>query len=202
MLIWNAEDPAIKTMIEPFGYTTEKLDEGKSLFAEVETLAETQRKEYAEQYNATSLFVEKRQEAEDKVNAMRKYTKFALRNISEANNILIHTKTLPKAFADWQQTIKSYYERLIEHPDWISLLAPFGITAEIITDNIVAIAELKNLQETQQRETGDAQRATQERNAKFADLQVWYGDLRELAKILFVDADAQYLEKLGITTKS
>lgn len=202
MLIWNAEDPAIKTMIEPFGYTTEKLDEGKSLFAEVETLAENQRMEYAEQYNATSLFVEKRQEAEDKINAMRKFVKFALRNIPEASNILLYSNVLPTSFSDWQQTIKSFYERLTEHPDWITLLAPFGVTAEIITQNLADIEVLKTLQETRQRETGDAQRATQQRNAKFEDLQVWYGDLRELAKILFVGADAQYLEKLGIIVKS
>ena len=202
MLIWNAEDPAIKTVIEPFGYTSEKLDEGKSLFAEVETLAENQRVEYAEQYNATSLFVEKRQEAEDKINAMRKFTKFALRNIPEANNILKFSKALPRAFSDWQLAVKYFYERLQEHPDWITLLSPFGITAENITQNLADIEVLKTLQESQQRETGDAQRATLARNAKFDDLHVWYSDLRELARILFEDADAQYLEKLGITVKS
>jgi hypothetical protein len=202
MLIWNAEDPIIKAKIETFGYTTEKIDEGKSLFAEVEVLAETQRREYAQQYKATSLLANKRQEAEDKIASLRQFAKFSLRNTPEASDILLFSVALPTTFPDWQQSVKSFYERLLEHPNWISLMTPFGITADIITQNIVAIAELKTLQEIRQREIGDAQKATLERNKKFDELKVWHNDLRDLVKILFQNSEAQYLEKLGILVRS
>lgn len=202
ILIWNAEDPIIKNLIEPFGYTTEKLDEGKSLFGEVETLAETQRVEYAQQYTASTLFIEKRQEAEDNIHAIRKFAKYAFRKLPEANNTLNLSAPMPRSFPDWLHAAKYFYERLQEHPEWVAPLAPFGITAENVTENLAAMGELKTLQENRQRETGDAQRSTKARNAKFYNLQTWYSELRDLAKILFEDADAQYLEKLGILVRS
>ena len=202
ILIWNAEDPIIKTKIEPFGYTTEKLGEGKSLFGEVETLAETQRIEYAEQYTASTLFIEKRQDAEDKISAIRKFAKYAFRQLPEALNTLNLATRLPLSFPDWLHAAKYFYERLQEHPEWITTLAPFGITPENVSENLAATSELKTLQEERQRETGDAQRATKERNSKFDDLKNWYSELRDLTKILFEDEDAQYLEKLGILVRS
>lgn len=202
ILIWNAEDPIIKTMIEPFGYTTEKLDQGKSLFGEVETLAEAQRVEYAEQYTASSLFIEKRQEAEDKITALRKFSKYAFRTMPDAINTLNLSNRLPLAFPDWLQAVKYFYERLQEHPEWITILAPFGITPEMVSENLAAMSELKTLQENRQRETGDAQRATKERDLKFEELRNWYSELRNLAKIIFENEDAQYLEKLGILVRS
>lgn len=202
ILIWNAEDPIIKTKIEPFGYTTEKLEEGKNLFGEVEALAETQRVEYAEQYTVSTLFIEKRQEAEDKINAIRKFAKYAFKKLPVAFNTLNLATSLPISFPDWLHAAKYFYERLQEHPEWVTPLASFGITPENVTENLVAIGELKTLQEDRQRETGDAQRSTKARNAKFEELKDWYINLRDLAKILFEDADAQYLEKLGILVRS
>jgi predicted DNA-binding protein with PD1-like motif len=202
ILIWNAEDPTIKAKIEPFGYTTVKLDEGKALYGEVQTLAETQRVEYAEQYTSSTLFIENRQLAEDELHKWRKFSKYAFREIPEAFNVLKLSGEMPRNFADWQQSAKYFYERLQEHPDWITSLELFGLTAEIVTQNIVAISELNTMQENRQRETGDAQRATLARNAKFDELKEWYIKLRDLAKLLFEDEDAQYLEKLGILVRS
>lgn len=202
ILIWNAEDPIIKTKIEPFGYTTEKLDEGKSLYEAVETLAEAQRTEYAELYTTSRFFIQKRHEAEDNLNAMRKISKYAFRKNPKAFNILKLSNQLPDNFSDWQQIAMYFYKRLQKHHDWIILLSAFGITTYIISQYLAEIDELKTLQEVRQRETGDAQRSTLVRNAKFEELKTWYVDLRDLSKILFEDADAQYLEKLGILVRS
>lgn len=202
ILIWNAEDPIIKTRIEPFGYTTEKIEEGKALFGEVETLAENQRKQYGEQYTVSTQFIEKREEAEEIIYSLRKYGRFAFRNIPDADKILNLSKKMPQAFPDWLNTAKYFYERLLERQDWIATLAPFGVSPEDITNNLAALSELKDLQEERQRETGDAQRSTKIRDAKFDELKDWYVDLRNLSKVIFEDADAQYLEKLGILVRS
>lgn len=202
ILIWNSEDPAIKTLIEPFGYTTQKLDEGKALFTEVEALAENQRKEYAEQYTVSTRFIEKRQDAETQLINLRKFSKFIFRKNPEAYNTLGLGSALPTNFADWLQAARYYYERLLEHPEWITILAPFKVTSAMIETNHATLSELKTLQELRQRETGDAQRATKERDAKFEELNAWCSELRQLAKLLFEDADAQYLEKLGIMVRS
>lgn len=202
ILIWNAEDPIIKTKIEPFGYTTEKLDEGKSLYEEVETLAEAQRVEYAELYTSSTLFIEKRHQAEDKLISMRKFSKYTFRKNPEAIKILKLNNQLPVNFSDWQETTKYFYQSLQQHPHWITLLAAFEVTADNITQYLTEINDLKTMQEVRQRETGDAQRSTLVRNAKFEELKIWYIDLRDLSKILFKDADAQYLEKLGIMIRT
>ena len=202
ILIWNAEDPAIKTMIEPFGYNSAKIEEGKTLFNEVEALAETQRKEYAEQYTVSTEFIEKQEEARNNLNTLRKFAKFIFKNNNEAFNTLNLGSKLPLGFSDWLQAARYFYERLQEHPEWTTDLAPFGVNNDISVSNLQLLAELKRLQEKRQRETGDAQQATQLRNEKHEELKAWYGNLRNLVKILFEDADAQYLEKLGILVRS
>lgn len=81
-------------------------------------------------------------------------------------------------------------------------MEPFNVTAEGIGANLTRLDELKSLQEQRKRETGDAQKATQERNEKFDQLKDWCSTLRELVKILFEEENAQYLEKLGILVRS
>lgn len=201
ILIWNAEDPIIKSKIEPFGYTTEKINEGKSLYEEVVVLAGNQRKEYSEQYSVSSQFIEKRQEAENKFISFRKYARFAFRNIPEADTILNLSKRIPTSFPEWLHSTMYFYERLIEKQDWITSLAPFGVQPEDITNNLANLSELKDLQELRQRETGDAQRSTKVRNAKFDELKHWYSELRDLTKVILVGEDSQYLEKLGILVR-
>jgi len=112
ILIWNAEDPAIKAMIEPFGYNSAKIDEGKTLFNEVEELAKTQRKEYAEQYTVSTEFIEKQEEARDNLNTLRKFAKFIFKTNNEAYNTLNLGSKLPLGFSDWLQAARYFYERL------------------------------------------------------------------------------------------
>jgi hypothetical protein len=202
ILIWNAEDPAVKAVIEPFGYNSAKIEEGKALFNEVEALAETQRKEYAGQYTVSTGFIEKQEEARSNLNTLRKFAKFIFKTNNEAYNTLNLRSRLPLGFADWLQAARYFYERLQEHPEWVTALVPFGIQKNVAGKSLELLSELKSLQEQRQRETGDAQRATQARNEKHEELQAWYGNLRDLVKILFEDADAQYLEKLGILVRS
>lgn len=76
------------------------------------------------------------------------------------------------------------------------------LLTEIIEANHATLDELKTLQELRHRETGDAQQATQARDAKFDELNAWCSELKQLVKLLFEDADTQYLEKLGIIVKS
>ena len=147
-------------------------------------------------------FIEKRTSAETDLHTLRKFSKFIFKNNVDAINTLALNSPLPTNFADWLQAARYYYERLIEHPEWIAILAPFKVTPEIIEENHMVLAELKTLQELRHRETGDAQRATQTRNIKFDELNAWCSELKQLAKLLFEDADAQYLEKLGIVVKS
>ena len=202
ILIWNTEDPAVKAMIEPFGYTTEKIEEGKLLFSAVETLAENQQKEYAEQYTVSTEFIEKRTDAETELHTLRKFSKFIFKNNVDAYNTLALKSSVPTNFANWLQVARYYYERLLEHPEWIAILAPFKVTTETIEANHATLAELKTLQELRLRETGDAQRATKARDAKFDELNAWCSELKQLVKLLFDDKDTQYLEKLGIIVKS
>ncbi len=79
---------------------------------------------------------------------------------------------------------------------------PSSLPTEIIEANHATLDELKTLQELRHRETGDAQRATQARDAKFDELNAWCSELKQLVKLLFEDEDTQYLEKLGIIVKS
>ena len=202
ILIWNAEDPAIKVKIDPFGYTSEKINEGKMLFEEVEALAEKQQKEYAEQYIVSTEFIEKKEDAMQTLNKLRKFARLIFRNDNSAFKTLNLDASLPLNFADWLQTARHFYEELQGNNELITALNPLNVTNESVSANLTLLDGLKSLQEQRKRETGDAQEATQERNEKFEQLKEWYTNLRELVKVLFEEENAQYLEKLGILVRS
>ena len=153
-------------------------------------------------YTASSAFIEKRDEAQTALNRLRKFTKFKFSSDTEATNTLQLGVSLPTKFADWLQAAKYFYQRLLAHPEWITQLEPFGYTTESFTALQATLSEIETLQEARLRETGDAQRATLTRNSKFDELQSYCTELRNLAKLVFEDEDAQFLEKLGILIRS
>lgn len=80
--------------------------------------------------------------------------------------------------------------------------APFGYTNESVQQLSDEVSQLNILKENREKESGDAQYAVKERNAKIDELYEFCNELTRLAKLIFQDDESQYLEKLGILARS
>ena len=201
LLIWNAEDPIIKSKIESFGYTTEKIDESKALYEEVVALAENQRKEYGEQYAVSSQFPEQKQEAEGKINTLRKYGRYAFRNIPDAHKILNLSKRMPffpTGYILQCIFMKDYPKDKIGLQSLLHLVYNLRISLIILQILVISKTYRNYVNVKQVMHRG----LPKYEMLKFDELKNWCSELRDLSKVIFEDEDSQYLEKLGILVRS
>lgn len=201
--IWNAaEDEVISTRIAPFGYTAEKMDSLKNLYNETEALFAKQKQETGEWRNASDAFSNAKGKALTDFKSIRNKLKFFYPSTShEATKLELYRDDFSR-YADFVSGAKYFYQTLLKNAEVISRLLPFGYTEESISSLAEDINSLDGLKEARERESGDAQVATQERNTKLDELEEACNELTRLAKLIFEDNEAQYLEKLGILVRS
>jgi hypothetical protein len=201
ILIWNAADDAeIQSRLAIYGYTTEKLDQGKALWQQTDQAGKQQAKEQNEQTAATDAFNEAREKAEDDLKRAKKIARVAFDGNKEAFNALnLNEINIPR-FEDWLNDAEKFYANLLSNPQWAETMQTYSYASEELTAQQQEVASLKSLQQAQQREMGEAQQATQTKWELHGQLKKWCNQLTELAKIEFED-DAQLLEKLGILVR-
>ena len=83
----------------------------------------------------------------------------------------------------------------------ISEMGKFGYTVEKLKAENELVSEASRKSQSQQKETGEAQLATQDRDLKVKELDKRLSDFRAVAKIAFSDKPQQ-LEKIGILARS
>ncbi len=96
----------------------------------------------------------------------------------------------------WLQQAIPFYDNLLKQADLIAAIETFGYTQaklEVEQKLIKAVFDANQLQET---EKGDAQEATENRDAKLDALDDWMVDFKEIAEAALED-NPQRLEKLG-----
>ncbi|MBI9033931.1 MAG: hypothetical protein JEZ03_05615 [Bacteroidales bacterium] len=124
-----------------------------------------------------------------------------LKNNTEAMTLLKASETRKDRFKDWYPQNLELLTKLLEKTEYISVLQPFGYTAERLTQIHANLNALAQLQENQDQEEGDAQLATQRRNAMLEDLLEWTSDHTKICRLVF-ENEPQHLEKLGIIVRS
>jgi hypothetical protein len=202
VLINNSlSDEQIQTAVAGYGYTAEKLNTGKQLLTEAETLNRNQTAEYGEQRQAQNAYDEEKYAANQLYIKELRIARVALKNDVQAIKTLGLEGRRKKAIADWIQQALNFYRLLLNNEEWTATMANFGQTTEILTTGLEKVEAVSALYESLKKETGEAQNATILRNEQFAELTDWLGDYDEIAAIALED-QPQLLEKLGIVVKS
>jgi hypothetical protein len=122
-------------------------------------------------------------------------------NSSEAIALNLYTKKVIR-YTDFLQTAKNFYTKLIGLNVVVEKLLPFNNTAETINQLKSDLDQLDVLKADREKEVGDAQYSTKVRNAKIDELMEESNEIKALAKLIFLDTEAQYLEKLGVLSRS
>ncbi len=203
IVIWNASgDEVIRTRFEPFGFDEARHTANKALFNETKALLTKNESEHGEWRAASEAFNTAETNARKSFNRIRQVLMFWYdANSPEAIALNLYTNKLTK-YTDFVQAAKSSYTKLLSMDAVLAKLVPFGETLESITQLNDDLSGLDVLRENREKESGDAQYAIKERNNKMDTLHETVAEIKRLARLIFQDDEAQYLEKLGMMVRS
>ena len=196
--IQNAQAvPEIASALAAFGFDAARIQAGATLLATAETLQAVQVKEYSEQFQATNALNEAQDAADKLFGTQRKLAKLALRDDPEAQKALLLHERKKETLDPWLGQAGVFYKNVLGDPDMLAVLAQYNVTEAQLLAGQTAVVAVANLNANQEKEKSEAQKATKARDKALDDLDEWYVEFRELARIALED-DAQQLEALGL----
>lgn len=193
--------PALAALLLEYGYTPEKLATGESFWKTASSLVSKQQKENGEQMAATEALNQ---------------------SIDAANAVYIpHLKVARVVFGDdinywtqlalqgrrknsqsgWLGQTKVFYTNLLADDAALAKMAELGQTREKLEAGHQLISVVEENLAIRKKEMGEAQDATKARDKAIDELQDWYSDYIEIARLALAD-QPQYLEMMGIISPS
>lgn len=201
-VIQNAQNvDAISTAIAPFGYDATALSSGMALYTTASDLQSKQKQEYGEQFTATAGLQLSKANANKTYMRHVKLARVALRNDRGAYEALQLSGSRKQSTSGWVQQAKIFYANALASADIVDKLSVLTMTTEVLTAGQTQVTEVETKLSDQLKEKGEAQAATQARDAAFDDLQDWMSDFVAIARIA-LENDSQLLEMLGIVEAS
>lgn len=195
----NAKQPEILAGLATVGITETHLDGYLTEITNLEQLSQRQIQEYGEQYGATDIFNQKKEAINATYTRHRNLAKIIFKGDRQANTTLGIDDGRKQAYAAWYQQVNNFYSQILANPDFKTKAASVNIDDAAISAQQTALQEVSALKESQKKEFGEAQKATDIRDAALDSLYPKYTQLVAFAKVLF--PNDQTLEKLGITVK-
>ena len=194
-------DEIIMERLSFLGYDENRLKTGLELLKRVRELYNEQKKEYGEQFEASEAMY-KAWEATSIL--YRQYSTLArvlFKNDTGTMSKLGLDKDQPKKLSDWVAQANQFYTNAMNTQDIQEKMAEYTVSAERLQAALDDVNQLLNYEKNQEKEKSDAQKATEERNKMFSDLDQYMYDLLQIAKVMLYDKP-QLLEKLGIVSPS
>ncbi len=202
VMIENAlQNVDIKQALAAYGYSEEKLNNGKALYNNAETLQNAQKKEYGEQVAATAELDTVWEEAEQQYMKTLKIARVAFKDNVKANKSTMLYGDRKRSLSGWLEQAKAFYANILKDTDLMTLISAYGYTQAKLEQESDLIDQVFTKHIAQKKESGEAQEATETRDKALDTLAKWISDLRAVAKVA-LESNPQQLEKLGILARS
>ena len=199
-LLANAQEhPEISAALDAFGYDAAALAEGQAFLDAARGLYDAQIREYGEQHAATQALGEATKAADKVYAAHRRLAKIAFKSDAQRKTDLHLNERKPEAFNPWYEQARHFYTALLSDTDAQAQLARYKVTLEAIQAAQAQVEQVMALKNSQEKEKGEAQEATQKRDAAIAALDEWLGDFQVVARIALEDT-LQLMEALKLGT--
>ncbi len=196
----SLQNTELQPMLAEFGYTAERLTQGKTLLDNATILNVKQEKELGEKTGATTQRDSKREQAHKDYIRFVKIARIAFVNEPGTWQALGLMGDRKDSISGWLAQTNQFYTNILGNQNWIAKMANYGITVEKLTAGQTLTKEVEKANNRLKTEMGEAQEATRLRDEAADTLQAWYSDFIAIARIALEDKP-QYLEILGIVKK-
>ncbi|PIF01530.1 MAG: hypothetical protein CR965_01615 [Paludibacter sp.] len=191
----------IQAEMAEYGYDQTAIDEGKALYEKAELLYNERKVESAEEKKAYDTFAIKLEELKEFYKKDRKKAKVALLKNTELYQYFQLNKQLPQAYLKLMQEAKFFYEQIQTNLEAKPLLARLKLTEEVATSRLELVNTTFTLRVEYEKEKGESQQATKDKNKAFEDIAEWIRDFYAVAEIALED-HPQLMESIGKFVRS
>ncbi|WP_047444691.1 hypothetical protein [Alistipes sp. ZOR0009] len=181
--ITNVEaNPVIAQKLTTFGFDEQSLAEGKRLVTDASAKTQRQLREVGEQRNATARSNQLFEVADVRFKVIYKISKLAIKEKGLLAQLGV--ENLDKtSFHNWAQRRIDFYANALKSPVILERFEKFNIKAADLEAAQKMVEQAVEANQEQIRESGEAHIATSERDDAFGELQRWYSEFRQLAKL-------------------
>lgn len=197
-LIENAlTDASIASILAGFGYDAARIEAGRRLWTEADSLARKQSADKAEQRGAAQ-DLDRIWEAANA--AYMKSLKVARVAFGEDNRAITSLKlygSRKQSLAGWLEQASTFYGNVIASAEFLSVLGRYGYSRSKLLEEGALVEEVRKRSLAHAEGNGAAQSATAQRDAKLRELDAWVSDFRCICRVALYE-QPQELEKLGV----
>ena len=193
--------PQIQTYLTEYGYTPEKLQQGKALYEAALAAQQKQKREYGEQYSATAALNETWETAKESYIRHIKIARITFKNDPGAAAELALNGSRKRTLSAWLLEAKQFYQNILSNQGFLDAIAEYGITPAKLEAAKVEVEAVEAANLAQKKEIGEAQDATKARDAVIEELSTWLSDFVVIARIA-LEEKPQLIESLGILERS
>ena len=193
----NAE---IQSLLSGYGYTPERIAEGKALLDAATSLMASQVEEYSDQYTASGEASKLWTEAYAKYMVTVKVARVAFKGQTDQLARFNATGKRSRSLSGWLRDARILYANLLDTPAALNTMAQFGYSEERLRLEQQEVNTVEALHSKQLGEKGEAQQTTLHRDKALDNICNWYSDFRAIARVALYEKP-QLLEALGIVKK-
>lgn len=200
-LVTARDDDEIQPILALYGYTPTRLNEGLALLDALEDEAEARVDELGDQYAATDDFEEAWEAAKQ---VYMRHVELARILFEEDENRMTDFGLRGRRERDisgWLGQARLLYNGLEGDPEAVTQLGALNVSADELTAARALVDDLEARQRVQDEEEGEAEMATQERDAAFRTARRWMRVFNRVATVALAPFP-QLREKLGLLERS
>jgi hypothetical protein len=189
-------DAGIQAALAGFGYDAARLGAGRTLYEDALALVNAQKAEYGDQYEASAAVRAAWDAADAAYSASLKVARVAFQDDPKAHAAMMLGGTRKQSLSGWIEQATAFYTNLLGDGDLMAAMAGFGYDAAKLEAEQALVQAVVEANLVQEREKGEAQDATKQRDASLDAMDAWMSDFKAIARVALED-NAQWLEKLG-----
>ena len=194
-ILRNAQQPQIKKALVHYGYTNHRFQEGQSLLNELQLLQQTQQEEYQSKGEVGRTLASYEREMRQQFVTHRALAKWIFRNDENGYQRLALFRPIASQTVARAAQIRHFYQEALKSH---AMFARHGLTKAELEQGQNMIEAIMDARRERQQKAGEAQHATQQRDAVRQQMRIWLVDFRTVARIALRE-EPQLLEALGMT---